>query len=251
MLRALFHFCLLVIIVNIRFQESQFNKQIELKRRNAAIAWIEQHLEELGTSQMRKPMVSSTDPAIEQIATTLLARYDTSLQLTSVQILQSLWAGYGHICQVGATYNGQTASCILKYINPPTATRNGSIPSEGHLRKVLSYQVEQYFYTELAHQMPKDIGVANCCASSGEGSGTAMLLEDLKERFPVAGEKRSELSKTQTYAALEWLASFHGFWWVKVEGFETHKLVRPPLQHFDNHGESTSKHSVWLNGGYT
>jgi hypothetical protein len=250
MLRATFHLCLLFIVVVIQFQESHLNKRNELNRRNAVIAWVEQHSEELGNPR-EQIMVSSTEQSIKQIASTLLSRYDTSLKLTSIRILQSLWAGYGHICQVNATHNGQTASCILKYINPPTTIKNGSTPSEGHLRKILSYQIEQYFYTQLAHQMPRDIAVAICCASSEEGNGAAMLLEDLKGRFSVEGEKRGELSEVQSYAALGWLASFHGFWWTKIKDFETHKLVRPPLQHFDNHGGSASKHSVWLNGGYT
>lgn len=172
-------------------------------------------------------------------------------------------------------------SFILKYITTPHV-HSGSKPEEGHIRKLLSYQVELAFYTHLAPHLPPDVAVATCHASLDSDSDltaksqnsngtaeadvefkTAMLLTDLRPAFPVAGEKRATLTETQVYASLEWLAGFHGFWWGRVfEGgnglFDRSKLVLPPLQHFDEHDEAIIKGSqseraarVWLNGGYT
>ncbi|CAG8974992.1 hypothetical protein HYALB_00011176 [Hymenoscyphus albidus] len=152
-------------------------------------------------------------------------------------------------------------SWILKYIAPPSTKRSGD---EGHVRKILSYHIEQYFYTYLANQMPADIPVATCLASiksdstssansnvsSGNPNVTAMLLTDLRAGFPVAGEKRSELNEIQVHAALNWLAKFHGFWWARVEKFDREDLARPPLDEVKR-GKEGSIDGVWLNGGYT
>ncbi|KAH8901244.1 hypothetical protein GQ53DRAFT_674429 [Thozetella sp. PMI_491] len=200
--------------------------------------------------------------AIQSVVPSLLAQ--KSLRLVSWEPIQALWAGYGHICRVLATpelSNVSTAlesqSWILKFIAPPPA-RNGD---EGHARKILSYHVEQFFYTQLAAQMPADIPVAACLASTipgsgnsgtDQGDGTAMLLTDLSAAFPVAGERRGELSQVQVHAALDWLAGFHGFWWTRTAEFELEALVRPPLEEMQRRG---GRHgpagSVWLNGGYT
>lgn len=227
---------------------------------------------------------------IEHVANELLAT--NHLRLVSCRTLQSLWAGYGHICQIHAVPsangaseqdhdNNQQTSFILKYITPPHVS-HGSTPEEGHIRKLLSYQVELAFYTHLAPQLPQDVAVATCHASFNSGTAsilepknsngnadpdiefkTAMLLTDLRPAFPVAGEKRATLTETQVYGALDWLAGFHGFWWRRsCEGgdglFDRSKLVRPPLQHFEEHGEAIIQNNdsdraahIWLNGGYT
>ncbi|PSR79821.1 hypothetical protein BD289DRAFT_441883 [Coniella lustricola] len=229
----------------------------------------------------------------ERVAQDLLAQHN--LQLVSCRNLQSLWAGYGHICHIlakstrpatGSDSNSdndsdetQVTPLILKYIAPPGASPNAR-PDEGHIRKLLSYQVELAFYTHLAPQLPSDVAVAKCLASlhSGHRSAknqaqpdpqaheaaefkTAMLLEDLRVAFPVAGEKRAVLSESQVYGALAWLAGFHGHWWRSVEEtLDRSKLVRPPLEHLAQHddaffpaaaGEDKQAARVWLNGGYT
>lgn len=227
---------------------------------------------------------------IERVAGKLLAT--ENLRLVSCRTLQSLWAGYGHICHILAAPCTENTSeenqprtpqlsFILKYITPPHVS-HGTQPEEGHIRKLLSYQVELAFYTHLAPQLPRDVAVATCHASLNSGTSlnansrnsngtaephvefkTAMLLTDLRPAFPVAGEKRATLTEAQVHAALEWLAGFHGSWWGRVrEGggdfSDRSRLVRPPLQHFEEHGEPMIKDGdgeraarVWLNGGYT
>jgi hypothetical protein len=192
-------------------------------------------------------------PLPEEIATTLLA--EKGLQLHSLSTIQSLWAGYGSIYRIHALPSGSTQtpqSYILKLVTPPPTRTDDE---EGHTRKILSYRVEQYFYTHLAAQMPPSIPVASCLASintlNEDGTSlTAMLLDDLRHQYPIAGEKRAALNETQVHAALDWLSSFHGFWWPRVSSLNSSSLVLPPLQEIQP-SDSNEERSVWLNGGYT
>jgi hypothetical protein len=195
----------------------------------------------------------------EEIAISLLP--SQSLQLQSITVLQSLWAGYGQIYHITAfpkDLPGETQSYILKLITPPPKFK---ADDEGYTRKILSYQVEQYFYTDLAPQLPPSISVAKCVASVSERNGdgtatTAMMLSDLRLEFPVAGEKRDVLNERQVLAALDWLSGFHGLWWPSVKDMNREALVRPPLEEVrrgdQDEKQPKRKHlNVWLNGGYT
>lgn len=210
-------------------------------------------------------MKSSRD--LEALATELLNR--KGLEFLSCKVARSLWAGYGYICRIRATtsVHDGSESCkagpeaqyfILKFIQPPTRPEYliSLAADEGHIRKVLSYQVEQSFYNRLAPQMPESIPLAACISSinstSVENHTTAMIMTDLREAFPIAGEATIELNNTQTYAALDWLANFHGFWWTKSSDLRQSTLVLPPLAHIADGGSLIlSEDCIWLNGGYT
>ncbi|PVI01147.1 hypothetical protein DM02DRAFT_613890 [Periconia macrospinosa] len=210
----------------------------------------------------------SPPPDASEVASSLLR--EKGLHLQSLEVLQSLWAGYGQICRITATPDSPSSSAstsrttstastpqelqsyILKLITPPPISR---ADDEGHIRKILSYQVEQYFYTHLAPQLPPSIPVAKALSSIREprADGTlkmAMILNDLKQDFPVAGEKRDVLNPIQVHAALDWLSSFHAFWWPRVKDIEHDSLIRPPLEQTTRKPPPNNT-SVWLSGGYT
>ena len=223
--------------------------------------------------------------SISSIASSLLAQ--KSMRLVSWQPIQTLWAGYGHICRLIAASDMSSSinspfpslptcprdsgtisdpsglleseTLILKLISPPPADRHSN---EGHVRKVLSYNVEQYFYTHLAVLMPPDIPVSKCVASISPSSSqprnseaqhetTAMILTDLRPSFPLAGEKRAELNQKQVYASLSWLAKFHGFWWSRTRTFDREVLIRAPLEEVQRPKTKRTGSSVWLHGGYS
>ena len=221
-------------------------------------------------------MPSQSSP--QEVAASLLA--EKGLDVVSVTLLQSLWAGYGQICRIEASpkpsspsksqisniedstkwkdttksTKQENQSYILKLITPPPTKPNKT--NESHTRKILSYQIEQYFYTHLAPQMPSSIPVAKCLASTNEQnqdgtSTTAMILTDLKQAFPLAGEKRATLTRLQTLAALDWLSNFHGFWWSRASNFDGNALVLPPLEQTKRKTSEQANQSIWLNGGYT
>ncbi|KAJ5701185.1 hypothetical protein N7488_008733 [Penicillium malachiteum] len=224
----------------------------------------------------RKNANSPNDPA--QIATIMLSWHD--LELISCTTLQTLWAGYGQICAltVRATTDkaaahlsqlcgtklqgaGSTLPLILKLISPPSHNR---MADEGHLRKMLSYEVEQYFYSEVVPALGDEVAVAKCLASTRDLNAgprkdgqelleglMAIIMVDLRPAFPVCGGKRSTLSRIQVHGALDWLARFHRrSWYLLPRGLDGYVL--PPLDESKRREESgTRGDGLWLNGGYT
>ncbi|KAJ5095116.1 hypothetical protein N7532_007407 [Penicillium argentinense] len=232
-------------------------------------------------------MSAANDPAT--IASALLSTHD--LDLISYTTLQRLWAGYGQICAItarartdsaaayvrncqylgkvpgeGKAKAGDTFPLILKLISPPpakaTSSSSGKMVDEGHLRKIYSYEVEQFFYSKIVPLLG-DLGVARCLASTytseneEEESGlTATIITDLRPLYPVSGEKRSALSPAQVHGALSWLSKFHASTFTF-----THRAlgeyILPPLEEHDlriftsNSNSTWPRNGVWLNGGYT
>ncbi|PNY24848.1 Uncharacterized protein TCAP_05217 [Tolypocladium capitatum] len=199
------------------------------------------------------------------------------LDLVSCAELQTLWAGYGHVCAIQARRaredggNGTprppaagreeegTFHLVLKLISPPA--RHGD---EGHLRKMLSYEVEQFFYDRVAPTLGDDVAVAACLASTwgmreraaadGLADLTATVLSDLRPEFPVAGGERAVLTPRQVHASLRWLARFHGASWRWLPG-DLGTFLLPPLEEAQRRrrrgGRPSGDRGLWLNGGYT
>ncbi|CAI7597521.1 unnamed protein product [Penicillium bialowiezense] len=219
--------------------------------------------------------MASHDP--NHVASVMLSWY--SLDLVSCTTLQSLWAGYGKICAITARATTDTAAMhlsklcgvepgttgatydlILKLISPPR--KSTSNVDEGHLRKMLSYEVEQYFYSNVVPLLDDNVGVAKCLTATQGAGGRkgeeqlkgrmATIMVDLRPRFPIAGEKRSILSRTQVCGSLDWLVRFHSnSWTLPPKTLDSHVL--PPLQESirRNDATKTNGNGLWLNGGYT
>ncbi|KAL6913710.1 hypothetical protein FSST1_011470 [Fusarium sambucinum] len=192
------------------------------------------------------------------------------LEITSFTELQTLWAGYGDICALTARPADSKAAAavrhlahargsnntfflILKLISPPPGPTD-----EGHLRKILSYDVEQYFYEHVAPHLEEDTAVAHCLTSSWKSKHeggelqdlTATILTDLRVKFPVEGGKRSVLGPRQVQSALEWLARFHSSSWKSLPPNLDDYLL-PPMDEFKRRETQTGGTKLWLNGGYT
>ncbi|CEI69324.1 hypothetical protein FVEN_g3933 [Fusarium venenatum] len=192
------------------------------------------------------------------------------LEITSFRELQTLWAGYGDICALTARPADSKAAAavrhlahargsnntfflILKLISPPPGPTD-----EGHLRKILSYDVEQYFYEHVAPHLEEDTAVAHCLTSSWKSKHdggelkdlTATILTDLRVKFPVEGGQRSVLGPRQVQSALEWLARFHSSSWKSLPPNLDDYLL-PPMDEFKRRETQTGGAKLWLNGGYT
>lgn len=233
-------------------------------------------------------------PTPDRVAQILLSRH--SLDLVSCKTLQTLWAGYGQICAItaramtdaaakhvsalcgagSAGSAGSTYPLILKLISPPPLRKGAggqSDEDEGHLRKMLSYEVELHFYADVVPMLGDDIAVAKCLASTRDGVRRgereeeeelrglmAIVMADLRPRFPVAGGKRSALDCVQVRGALDWLARFHARSWGLLRrggggggDDERGEYVLPPLEESKRRrgNDAAGGSKLWLNGGYT
>ncbi|XXG95451.1 hypothetical protein Hte_001713 [Hypoxylon texense] len=224
------------------------------------------------------PVPSSRAIEPERVATIMLSWH--GLELVSSRKLQTLWAGYGYIYEITAratsdqasaelrkakrvdainSHAGEVFPLILKFIAPPRG--NSDSGDEGHLRKLMSYGVEQYFYSSIVPYLEDETPVAHCVATTRDSWGksgaelleglTATIMSDLRPRYPVAGEKRSELNEQQVYAALNWLSSFHRTS-RRLITEDLDDYLRPPLEEAKRRktGQGSGT-KLWLNGGYT
>lgn len=213
-------------------------------------------------------MSTTARRAPHAVAKEMLAWVD--LELLSCIELQSLWAGYGHVYAVKArrlekldsttqqpvTQSKDVLHLVLKIVSSPPGHHN-----EGHVRKLLSYEVEQFFYDKIAPTLD-ELPLARCLATTssmlekalqaGFGGIRATLMTDLRVRYPVPGEKRVFLSTAQVQSALWWLASFHRSYW-KGAQLRRSSLILPPLEEarLRSSKQNVKREGLWLNGGYT
>jgi hypothetical protein len=167
--------------------------------------------------------------------------------------IATLWSDYGSIERVALAKgsglrkksDASSYSVIVKTISPPRVIDNE--PNEGDLRKLLSYEVERWFYHNLSNRLPPEVKVAISYPLSNEGNDEkpiTLLLEDLSVEFPYPAQDGSGLDDTKI--VLHWLANFHGaFWGIQNEPDIASSLVPPPLQY-----KSGNKIGVWEQGGY-
>lgn len=151
------------------------------------------------------------------------------LNVRSHVLLASLWSNYGHIYRLTLA-DGSRDTLILKLIQAPPASASSS---ESHLRKVLSYRVERYFYTHLSTDLLALLApVAHSYPVAAHSCNSALLLQDLAPAFPAASGN--------PHAVLRWLANFHATFWGAQH--------RVPL--VTTADAATDSSGVWAQGGY-
>jgi hypothetical protein len=161
-------------------------------------------------------------------------------KLKSEHKIASLWSGYGTITR--RTYHAKDPSqtrnriktTILKQVSAPTP------PSfnESHVRKMLSYNIERYFYQHLSSRIsPRDAHLAhvhNCTVD-------AIEMEDLNTSYPVSAGGSLDVSRAKV--VLRWLANFHAALW-DAEC----PTVGPPSR--DSLSDIVSREGIWEEGSY-
>jgi len=152
--------------------------------------------------------------------------------ITSTEVVQSLWSGYGQI--VRCYLQGATpASVIAKHVRWPDERDHpyGWTSDHSHERKLQSYRVETTWYDRYAHACPDACRVPRCLALENPTDGVIMVMEDL-DASGFAG-RRQHVNNVEIDACLSWLASFHAtFMGERPEGlWETgtywHLATRP------------------------
>jgi hypothetical protein len=194
----------------------------------------------------------------------LAALLPSDLRLLSSSQIASLWSSYGHIYRLKVASAGDVHrphnTLILKSIHPPSL-RTGTA-DEPHLRKLLSYEVERFFYQNLSSRLPAHVKVAKSYPLTRNvadiaTSGGDLLLDDLSPEYPHPA--RGSLGLEATQCVLRWLSGFHAaFWNVHLasddgSGTPPLNLVPPPLQispESDTNQLEEAGRGVWQQGTY-
>lgn len=158
-------------------------------------------------------------------------------QLIQSTQLASLWSNYGYIYRL--QLSSVPTSLVLKSIHPPVLNH----PSESHVRKMLSYEVERWFYLHLVSQLPPHVKVAHVYALP-EDQQHNLLLEDLSVEFPYPAF--GSLDRDATVCVLSWLAGFHGTFFRIHHRGKTLPIVPPP----NTWKEGATTDGIWQRGTY-
>ncbi|TXB65856.1 DUF1679 domain-containing protein [Vicingus serpentipes] len=128
--------------------------------------------------------------------------------IKELEVVQSLWSGYGKLSRL-ELIGSQTKTVIAKNIILPIQANHprGWNTNNSHQRKVKSYKVESYWYTNYANNSNEDCRIAKHYYSAEENNELLILLEDLDASgFPI---RKSSLNKNEIKICLKWLANFH------------------------------------------
>ncbi|KIM23724.1 hypothetical protein M408DRAFT_76999 [Serendipita vermifera MAFF 305830] len=160
--------------------------------------------------------------------------------------IATLWSNYGSIDRVHLR-GDSPPSIVVKTVKPPPL-HSGEQADESHVRKLLSYKVERFFYSELSSRLPTTAKVAHYYPTTEnqeeEDRPVQLFLEDLSIEHPIPA--RGSLDRENTLTVLSWLATFHGtFWNIHQDPDIKSRLVPPPLQF---KGGNTA--GVWEQGTY-
>lgn len=152
--------------------------------------------------------------------------------LTEIEIIQSLWSGYGQIVRMHDKAHIRK-TYIVKQIQFPSNLNHprGWNTNLSHERKVKSYQVEMAWYKQWASRCTQECYVPKCYYTASEKEQHQLVLEDLDAlRYT---KRRLTLNVEEAKIVLEWLANFHatfmnkepiGLW---EEGTYWHLKTRP------------------------
>ena len=143
----------------------------------------------------------------EEFKSLILETTDAS-ELYQIEVIQSLWSGYGQIVRYGLK-GAKLASVIVKHVKLPDS---GSHPRGwntdlSHQRKLKSYQVESHWYQDWSGKCDEFCTVPKCLAVEAHENETVIVLEDLDASgFPV---RKSSVGMKEIEACIKWLANFH------------------------------------------
>ncbi|MDB2330994.1 DUF1679 domain-containing protein [Alteromonas sp.] len=132
-------------------------------------------------------------------------------------LIQQLWSGYGACfrAQLNKDSDGTTVKreniqhMVVKCVQPPTDASHprGWSSRHAHERKIRSFDVEHYFYTNLQPRTDENCKTPHCIAHDNIENNSLLVLEDLD----VLGfsARATSLSIEQALPVIKWLAHFH------------------------------------------
>jgi len=126
---------------------------------------------------------------------------------TELEIIQSLWSGYGKISRyqlVGEAMPTVVVKCIA--LNQANAHPRGWNTSNSHDRKVKSYQVETHWYEQWSQHCGEACRIPKFLGSFAQGQDQWIIMEDLNAQYPL---RKYTIELAEVKACLKWLANFH------------------------------------------
>ncbi|MFT5184421.1 MAG: thiamine kinase-like enzyme [Flavobacteriales bacterium] len=162
-----------------------------------------------------------------------------------IEVIQSLWSGYGKISRYQLD-DSSLKTIVIKFIslNDSSEHPRGWNTDYSHNRKVKSYEVETHWYKYWNQRCTATCRVPKYIGSFSAGKDQWIILEDLNHNFPLRKD-RLDISEVKT--CLRWLANFHatflsqspkGLWEV---GTYWHLKTRPDEFEKITHQELKSK----------
>lgn len=124
-----------------------------------------------------------------------------------VEIIQSLWSGYGKISRyqlMDSAMNTVVVKCISP--SPSKSHPRGWNTDNSHRRKVKSYEVETYWYEKWNQLCSDNCRVPTFIGSFTERNDQYIILEDLNAHFPI---RKYQIDLSEVKVCLKWLANFH------------------------------------------
>lgn len=136
-----------------------------------------------------------------------LLKITNSSDCSEVEIIQSLWSGYGKISRyqlVNSTFQTVVVKCISlnKSDHHPRAWNT----SFSHNRKVKSYEIETVWYQKWSALCSPKSRIPTFIGSYSMDNNTWIILEDLNPSFPL---RKHHLNLPEVKVCLKWLANFH------------------------------------------
>ncbi|AZQ65511.1 DUF1679 domain-containing protein [Flammeovirga pectinis] len=131
-----------------------------------------------------------------------------SSSLKEVEVIQSLWSGYGSIIRYSLK-GGSYKSVVVKHVQYPDTTKHprGWNTNLSHERKLKSYNVETAWYKEFSQLCDTSCRIPKCFALETHKDEVLIVLEDLDSSgFP---ERLHQVGWDEITCCLEWLANFH------------------------------------------
>lgn len=168
-----------------------------------------------------------------------------STKCEEVEVIQSLWSGYGKISRYQLD-NTALSTVVVKHIALDISGEHprGWNTTYSHNRKITSYKVETHWYKEWSQLCTQDCKVPTLIGSFSEGNDQWIILEDLNPTYPL---RKQQLQLEEVKVCLTWLANFHstflhhkpvGLWEI---GTYWHLDTRPDEFNTMKHQELKSK----------
>ena len=136
-----------------------------------------------------------------------LLKITQSSACKEIEIIQSLWSGYGKISRYQLV-DSSIDRVVVKHIslNQSSEHPRGWNTSFSHNRKVKSYEIETHWYEQWNQRCTDNCRVPKFIGSFSEGRDQWIILEDLNANFPL---RIHSPNFSEIKVCLKWLANFH------------------------------------------